>query len=126
MNSAFAPWTFRFRGSTARILAIVACFRAEPNVGLAPGHIGRQIGLSLYDTVRILDRTPELFVKLPGRRDGITRYRLASSVAVREAADIEALVQRHARRESWLFYAFVAMAALVLVVAIMAIAPALF
>lgn len=125
MSDFLAPWTFRFRGKTNRILALVDCFLKEPNKGLAPTHLGRQAGMPLYDVAKMLDKTPELFVKLPGRGDGITRYRLASSVAARGEEEIVALVQRRARRESWIFYALAIMALLLLMVAMMAIAPSL-
>ena len=126
MASYFVSWTFRFRGKTQRLLAIVGCFLNEPNKGLSPTHIGRESGISMYDTVRILDQTPELFVKLPGRGDGITRYRLASSVAARGEEGIEALIHSNARRESWLYYALLTMALLLAAVAVMAVLPALF
>jgi hypothetical protein len=119
-----APWTFRFRGKTARILAIVDSFLDEPNRGLAPTHIARQAGLPLYDVARLLSRTPELFVKLPRRGDGITRYRLASSVAAQDEAAIAALVHRHARRENWVYYLLLSMGALMLLVVLLALAPA--
>ena len=125
-TSYFVSWTFRFRGKTERLRAIVGCFLAEPNKGLSPTRIGRDAGISMYDTVRILDQTPELFVKLPGRGDGITRYRLASSVAARGEEGIDALIRSNARRESWLYYALLTIALLLAAVAVMAVLPALF
>lgn len=122
-SSLLAPWTFRFRGRTGLILAIVDSFLNEPNKGLAPTHIAREAGLPVYDVVRTLRRTPELFVKLPGRGDGITRYRLASSVAARGGEQIEALIERHARRETWLFYGLVLIGALLLTVVMMVFVP---
>ena len=104
---------------------MVDSFLKEPNKGLAPTHIAREAGLPVYDVVKTLRRTPELFVKLPGRGDGITRYRLASSVAARGEEQIEALVQRNARRETWLFYALAVIAALLLTVVLMVFVPTL-
>ena len=124
--SYLEAWTFRFRGRTARLLTLVDCFLAEPDKGHSPAHLARRSGLPIYDAVRLLDQVPELFVKLPGRGDGITRYRLASSVAARGPEGIAALVHGRARRETWLYYAFVAMGLLLLVVAAMAIAPGFF
>lgn len=118
-------WTFRFRGKTQRILAIVDCFQKAPKKGLSPAHIGRESGVAMYDTVRILDQTPELFVKLPGRGDGITRYRLASSVAARGEAGIQDLVERNARRESWIYYGLLTAALLLALVAVLAVVPPL-
>ena len=126
MADYLAPWKFRFRGKTARILAIVNSFLDEPNKGLAAVQLARSSGLSIHDTAKLLDTVPELFVKLPRRTDGITRYRLASSVAARGREDIDALVQSHARRESWIFYALVLMAVLLLLLAALAIAPSFF
>ena len=122
-SSLLAPWTFRFRGRTGLILAIVDSFLNEPNKGLAPTHIAREAGLPIYDVVRALRRTPELFVKLPGRGDGITRYRLASSVAARGGEQIEALIEKNARRETWLFYGLVLLGALLLTVVMMVFVP---
>ena len=124
--SYFVAWTFRFRGKTDRLLALVDCFLQEPDKGLSPTHLARRTGVAIYDAVRMLDQTPELFVKLPGRGDGITRYRLASSVAARGEEGIAALIERNARRESGIYYALLAMVLLLLVVVLMAIAPALF
>ena len=126
MTSYFTAWTFRFRGKTARLLALVDCFLSEPDRGLAPPYLAKQAGVDMYDTVRMLGQTPELFVKLPGRGDGITRYRLASSVTARGRQGIEAFVMRQARRESWIYYALLTMALLLFVVAVLAVAPALF
>lgn len=125
VSSLLAPWTFRFRGRTGMILAIVERFVKEPNKGLAPTHIAREAGLPVYDVVKTLRRTPELFVKLPGRGDGITRYRLASSVAARGEEQIVALVQRNARRETWLFYALLLLAGLLVTVVLMVLVPTL-
>lgn len=121
-----APWTFRYRGRIRRILALVDSFLAEPNRGLAPARIARDAGLPLREVAAMLGRMPELFVKLPGRGDGITRYRLASSVAARGGEEIEALVRRHAQRESWLLYALVAMGGLLFLIVLLTLARAVF
>ena len=126
MNDFLAPWKFRFRGKTGRILAIVDCFRQEPNKGLAAVQIARGSGLPIHDAATLLDNTSELFIKLPGRGDGITRYRLASSVAARGDEEINALVQRHARRESLIFYGLMLIVILALVVVALVIMPTLF
>ena len=123
MGSYFASWTFRFRGKTGRLLKLVDCFLQQPGGGLSPAHLGREAGIALYDTARMLDQTPELFVKLPRRGDGITRYRLASSVAARGQDGIVELVRRHARRENWIFYLLVAAAALLTLVVLLALVP---
>ena len=126
MNDFLAPWKFRFRGKAGRILSVVDCFRKEPNKGLAVVLVARSSGLAIQDAATVLEGTPELFVKLPGRGDGITRYRLASSVAVRSDEEIAELVRGHARRESWIFYALMLIVALALAVLVMIVMPALF
>ena len=125
MAGVLTAWSFRYRGKTARILAIVDCFRKEPTKGLSPAQIGRASGVAMYDTVRILDQIPELFVKLPGRGDGITRYRLASSVAARGEGGVEDLVARNAQRESWIYYGLLTTALLLALVALLAVVPPL-
>ena len=125
MTSYFASWTFRFRGKTRRLLALVDRFLAEPDKGLSPAQLGRDAGIALYDAARMLDQTPELFVKLPRRGDGITRYRLASSIAARGEAGIADFVRRQARRESWIFYLLGCGALLLAAVILLALVPQL-
>lgn len=123
MASYLQTWTFRFRGKTGRLLRLVDCFLRDPHRGLAPAHLGREAGLPIYETARLLDQTPELFVKLPRRGDGVTRYRLASAAAARGEDGIAELVRRHARFESWIFYLLVATAVLLALVVLLALAP---
>ena len=125
MNDLLAPWKFRFRGKTGGLLSIVDCFRKEPNKGLAVVQVARASGMPIHDAAKLLESTPELFIKLPGRGDGITRYRLASSVAARSDKQIADLLQGHVRRESGIFYALLLMALLMLVVVAMIIIPSL-
>lgn len=126
MTDFLAPWKFRFRGKTGRILSIVDCFRKEPDKGLAVVQIARGSGLPIHDAATMLEGTPELFIKLPGRGDGITRYRLASSVAARGDEEVADLVQSHARRESWIFYALMLIVILVFLIIALVITPSLF
>ena len=123
MASYFVSWTFRFRGKSGRLLRLVECFLEEPGKGLSPAHLGREAGVPLYDAARMLDQTPELFVKLPGRGDGITRYRLASSVAARGKDGIAELVRRHVRVENWIFFLLAASGVLLALVVLLALAP---
>ncbi|MDE0441994.1 MAG: hypothetical protein OXL38_07735 [Gammaproteobacteria bacterium] len=126
MNDFLAPWRFRFRGKAGRILSVVDCFRKEPNKGLAVVQVARSSGLAIHDAATVLEGTPELFIKLPGRGDGITRYRLASSVAARSDEAIAELVRGHARRESWILYALMLIVVLALVVLALIVMPTLF
>jgi len=126
MTDYLAPWKFRFRGKTDRILGVVNSFLSEPNKGLAAVEIARAAGLPIHDTAKLLESIPELFIKLPRRGDGVTRYRLASSVAARGRPEIDSLVEKHARRESWIFYALMSIGILLLVLVALAIIPPLF
>lgn len=56
-----------------------------------------------------LDDTPELFIKLP-KRDGLTRYRMATSMASQSSEEIEAYIHRAARSETMTLYAVGAIA----------------
>ena len=123
MTDPFAIWRFRFRGKTRVLMALVQCFLDEPAKGLHPAQLARSTGIPIYDVARRLNGTPELFVRLPGLRDGIIRYRLASSVAARGTDQIEVLIARHARRETWLLYVLVAIVFLILLVPVMVMVP---
>jgi len=67
--------------------------------------------------MRMLDRTPELFVRLP-KRDGLTRYRLTSAMAARQPEEVEKFLTAQARRETFVFYAvgFMVLCALLIIV----------
>ncbi|MYD43855.1 MAG: hypothetical protein F4W90_08185 [Gammaproteobacteria bacterium] len=95
---------FRFRGKTNRILSIYRCFCDHNERSLHPVQISRATGIDLLTVVRTLDQTNELFMKLPGRGDGITRYALPSSVFAMDPAQVELMVANHARREHWVFW----------------------
>lgn len=99
------PFTFRFRGKQARLLDLCACFIDNDHVALHPTQLARQTGMTMAEVARRLEQTPELFVKLPRRPDGITRYKMTSAMTTRSEADIETFVRNAARRESWLLYA---------------------
>ena len=118
-------FSFRFRGKNQQILALYRSFLDHPNQGLHPKELSRMTGIPMLDVVARMDKIPELFVKLPGRRDGLTRYRLTTTAAARTVIEIEHLVEQQVRRESWLYYAFIAMILLVFLIAVMAIAPAI-
>ena len=117
------PISFRFRGKLGRLRDIYHCFVDHPNTGLHPTEIARYTGMSFNEVHQRLQSTPEMFVKLP-RRDGITRYRLASSMAARSPEDVEKFLLAQSRRESLLLYAFGAMLALLLLIVVILVAPA--
>lgn len=95
---------FRFRGNTGRILAIYRSFCDHDERSLHPIQIRDATGIDLVTVKRTLDQTNDLFMKLPGRGDGITRYALPSSIYAMDPEEVEAFVQSHARRENWVFW----------------------
>ena len=118
------PISFRFRGRVRRLFDLYHCFLQHPGKGLHPTQLARYTGIAFADTVRLLERTPELFVRLP-KRDGITRYRLTSAMTARAPEQVEQFLLRNARRESLVFYAFGAMLLCVLLIVVILIGPAL-
>jgi len=111
------PFTFRFRGKVRRLYELYRCFLAHPGQGLHPTQISRQTGIGFMAVMRMLDRTPELFVRLP-KRDGLTRYRLTSAMAARQPEEVEKFLTAQARRETFVFYAvgFMVLCALLIIV----------
>lgn len=124
MMLGFIPISFRFRGKLKRLADIYQCFLDHPNQGLHPTQIARHTGLSFAEVNNRLNATPELFVKLPRRKDGITRYRLTSSTAARSPEEVEQFLLRQARRESLLLYAFGAMLLCLLLIVVVLVGPA--
>lgn len=125
MMLGFIPITFRFRGKLRRIRDIHQCFLDHPDKALHPTQIARYTGLSFAEVNTRLQATPELFVKLPGRQDGITRYRLTTSSAARSPEDIEKFLQGQARKETLLLYAVGTMVLGLALIVIILIGPAL-
>jgi len=119
------PISFRFRGKQRRLLDIYYCFIDEPGKGLHPTQISRRTGLGIAEVQARLDATPELFVKLPRRKDGITRYRLTSAMTTKSEEEVEAFLKRAARRETFVLYAVGAMVLSVLLIVVILIGPAL-
>jgi hypothetical protein len=118
------PVSFRFRGRTSRLMDIYHCFREHPDVGLHPTQISRYTGIGFAEVNKCLESTPELFVKLPKRPDGITRYRLTTSTAARSPEEVEDLVMAGARKESLLLYATGSMLVCLMVIVAILVAPA--
>jgi hypothetical protein len=124
MILGFIPISFRFRGKLRRLRDIYQCFLDHPHKGLHPTQIARHTGISFPEVHARLKATPELFVKLPGRGDGITRYRLTSSTAARTPAEIDKFLLAQSRKESLLFYAFGTMLLCLLLIVVILVAPA--
>lgn len=125
MMLGLLPMSFRFRGKVNRLKDMYYCFLEHPGKGLHPTQIARFTGLSFAEVDIRLRATPELFVKLPGRRDGITRYRITTSTAARAPEQVEAFLVGQARRESWLLYAFATMLLCLMLIAVILVGPAL-
>jgi hypothetical protein len=125
MMFGFIPITFRFRGKLNRIREIYQCFLDHPERGLHPTQIARHTGLSFAEVNNRLNATPELFVKLPGRRDGITRYRLTTSSAARSPEDIEKFLKNQALKETLLLYSVGSMVLILALIVVILIGPAL-
>lgn len=124
MMLGIIPISFRFRGKLRRLREICECFQEHPDKGLHPTQISRYTGISFSEVNARLNATPELFVKLPGRGDGVTRYRLASSMAARTPDAVDKFLQAQARRETLLLYAFGAMVLCLLLIVMILVAPA--
>ncbi|MBX3708073.1 MAG: hypothetical protein KF911_15715 [Pseudomonadales bacterium] len=118
------PVNFRFRGKVGRLTDIYRCFLDHPGVGLHPTQIARHTGISFAEVNVRLQRTPELFVKLPKRADGITRYRLTSSTAAQSQDDVEAFLASAARKETLVLYSVGAMILCLLLIIVILIGPA--
>ena len=118
------PISFRFRGKTGRLMDMYHCFLDHPGTGLHPTQIARYTGISFAEVNKRLEATPELFVKLPKRPDGITRYRLTTSIAATSPEAVEDLVVAGARKESLLLYTGAAMLVCLMVIVVILVAPA--
>jgi len=119
------PFKFRFRGKIRRLLDIATCFIENPGTALHPAQISKWTGISLQESANRLLATPELFIKLPKRKDGLTRYRLATSIAGKSMEDIEGLILSEAKRESYLLFAGTTMILLAFVIVFYVMWPSL-
>lgn len=119
------PISFRFRGKQRRLLDIYYCFVDEPGKGLHPTQISRRTGQGIAEVQARLQATPELFVKLPRRPDGITRYRLTSAMTARTDEEVEMYLMRAARKETIVLYSVGAMVLCLLLIVAILIGPAL-
>lgn len=119
------PYSFRFRGKVNRLLDIYDCLHANSPKALHPTQIARLTGLGFAYVNARLEATPELYVKLPKRPDGITRYRLTSTIAAQTPEQVEALVKRAARKESLILYAVGTMVLCSFLIVVILIGPTL-
>ena len=119
------PFRFRFRGRTRRLLDLYRCFTEHPGTGLHPTQLSRHTGIGFAEVTRCLDSTPELFVRLPKRPDGITRYRLTSAMAAQGDEEVARYLARAARRENLILYALLGMLLCLFVIVALLLTPAL-
>lgn len=110
---------FRFKGRTKALVQVCAEFHAHPSTGLHAVQIARATGMSLAYVNELLLQTPELFVRLP-KRDGITRFRLATRFSGQPSEVVDAFVRRAAGSESLTLYALV-----LIIVAVVAMGAAM-
>lgn len=116
---------FRFRGKVRRIFDIYLSFLDNKGTAMHPMEVARMANMSLAEAARRLDDTPEIFIRLPARPDGLTRYRLTTRIAGRTPEEVEAMLNGFARRESLLLYVGGFMMLLLMVIALILIGPAL-
>lgn len=114
---------FRFRGKTQRLYTLYECFHARPDEALHPVQVSRLTGFGVAEVSSRLDNTPELFVRLPRRPDGLTRYRLTSTTSAKSPEQVEAMLQSGARSESITFYAVVLVLLCLLAMAVLISLP---
>lgn len=111
-------WPFRYLGQQQKIMRIYKCFAQTPRQALHPIEVSRKTGLSLTGVNERLEHTPELFVKIPKRSDGLTRYRLTSPVQAQSEAQVEAHVHRTVRTEQLTLYTVLLMVISMIAVAL--------
>mgnify|MGYP001292222190 FL=1 len=90
-----------------------------------PTQISKATGISINEVTERLDKTPELFIRLPKRPDGITRYRLTTTTTAKNQDEIGNFLKKQSQKESALLYAFGAMILMVILVVIIVIGPAI-
>ena len=118
------PLSFRFKGRVNRLLALYRMFKSEGDKGLHPAQIARATGMSILDVNERLLDTPELFVRLPRRPDGVTRYRLTSATAAQSEQEVKSMLNDLARRETLVMYAVTSIVLLALVIVLLLMGPA--
>ena len=67
--------------------------------------ISKLSGVHMLDVSNTLNNFPELFMRVPRRSDGLTRYALITSVAAMDEDTVRKMVANCARRETWLYHA---------------------
>lgn len=101
------------------------CFLDDPHTALHPAQISRRTGIPFTEVSVRLEQTPELFVKLPRRPDGVTRYRLTSAASALTPEQVESMLMRQARKETFMLYAVGSMVLLLMLIVLILVGPAL-
>jgi hypothetical protein len=125
MMLGIIPISFRFRGKLRRLALIYDCFQRNSGVALHPAQIARQTSISLTEANNRLSDTPEMFIKLPKRPDGLTRYRLSSAKTLMTPEEVEKFLILAARKETLLLYAAGGMVFCLLLIVVIVIVPIL-
>ena len=107
----------RFRGRGPTLRAMCKVFQDHPGVGLSATEVAEQGNLNFRDVHQRLADTPELFVRLPTQADRNVRYRLASALQSKSAAEVAGYIERQTRIESRIAAIVIASFALVFAVA---------
>ena len=123
MLLGFIPISFRFRGKTHRLNNIYNCFQDNDSKALHPTQISRLTGLSINEVNSCLKKTPELFIRIPRRPDGITRYRLTTTTMALGQEKVEKLLRHQENKESAILYAFSAIIILLIIVVAIIVGP---
>lgn len=89
----------RFLGRERQIEALFAAFDEARGQALHPIHLSRETGLDMHQVQQRLDNCPELFVRLPRNPEGLVRYRISSSAAAMDSAQVQQLIRKRARSE---------------------------
>ena len=85
---------------------------------LHPLEISRESGLHTLDALKVLNTTPEMFLKVPGNSSGGTSlYALRPSIVAQSSESVVAYIDRLALRDRILYYGFVTLLLAVLLVA---------
>ncbi len=116
---------FRFRGKVRRIFDIYLSFMDKSGAAMHPMEVARMANMSLAEASRRLEDTPEVFIRLPKRPDGLTRYRLTTQLVCHTPEQVETMLKGLARRESMLLYIGGVMLLLLLCIALILAGPAL-
>ncbi|MBM4203479.1 MAG: hypothetical protein FJ194_04925 [Gammaproteobacteria bacterium] len=116
---------FRYRGKVRRLFDIYLSFKDNGGNAMHPMEVARMANCSMQEASARLADTPELFIRVPKRPDGLTRYRLSSQLAGKTPEEVEALIKQHSKRETLILYSLGVMLILLLIIALFLAGPAL-